>query len=330
MQNQEFEESEVASILSLTCLAEPKLRKDLESREINKVYELFRRALVLRMAIRPEDRLPVDLDKKIDLPSVRRRHWEILALTKRLREYLLAYFARQKVNPFATLELFAEDALLNSKSSISSSCLLKAVEFKEIDRLIDDCLGIRVEEVHRAVVANPAYKIGFKGETLYSDIPPYFLNTSYVDFQAIANTIQMKPGETIVDLGCAIGRMGYLFGMKYPTVNYIGLEVVTERIKEAQRVAAAWNLKNLNFIEQDLSKDDFKMPRAEYYFAYDPVGGSTRDKIFKQFREYAKEKSFKIIAMQGNPGFFDYLGKISWLKETGTTPEWKFRIYAPI
>jgi hypothetical protein len=329
MTNHEFSPTEVDSILKLAALSPSELTKKLGALEIQKVYDLFRRVLLFRMVIRPEDKIPVPIDQKVDLTEARRRHWEIFGLGKRLREYLLEAIRKEKLNPFKALQLFPNDPLINSKSSISSSCLLKALEFKEIDRVVDECFGIRIEEVHKAVMANPTYKVKFKGETLYLEIPPYFLNTSYVDFQSMIETVGLKPGETLVDIGCAIGRMGFFIGLNYPKSNYIGLEVVTERVKEADRVAKHWDFKNLEFVEQDLAEDGFKMPRADYYFAYDPVGGPTREKLFRQFKEYAKDKPFKLIAMQGNPGFFKYLEDVPWLKEVGTDKDWKYRIYAP-
>jgi hypothetical protein len=112
----------------------------------------------------------------------------------------------------------------------------------------------------------------------------------------------IKAGDRIVDIGSGYGRPGFAIGYIYPGVNYTGYEIVTERVQSAQQLVLLNQLENIRFVEQDVSRSDFDIESAQFYYMYDPVNDPTMKRVIAKIRAANRDKAFKIVLQLGGRG----------------------------
>jgi len=120
------------------------------------------------------------------------------------------------------------------------------------------------------------------------------LQCTYHDLKILFNTIKPKPGNKIVDLGAGYGRMGIFLHWYYPLTAFLGIELVKERVDEANRIYKELNLQNKKMEVGDLSKID-ELPDGDFYFIYD---FGSEEHILKILNLLKNEKG-KILIVKG-------------------------------
>jgi hypothetical protein len=142
--------------------------------------------------------------------------------------------------------------------------------------------------------------------------------------------LDLKPGESIVDLGAAYCRMAFVLARHYPGVKFLGIECVPQRVAEAQRILKAQGHEHFICSCADLSCDEFEIPRAQAYFIYDCGTRSDIEKTLNKLRDlhFTQGMGFRLVARglrvraaidEGQP----------WLFKTGPLlREADFMIYA--
>lgn len=129
------------------------------------------------------------------------------------------------------------------------------------------------------------------------------VQSSYSTFLTTLQFLNLPPGGRIIDLGSGYGRLGYIVGCLRPDLNFTGYEYVKERVQQSQSIAANFSLQaSIQFVEQDLSADDFSLPSADLYYLYDPFSEATYKKIFTAIHQQARSKKVQ-IATKGNANF---------------------------
>jgi precorrin-6B methylase 2 len=120
------------------------------------------------------------------------------------------------------------------------------------------------------------------------------LQCTYHDLKILFKTIKPGPNDKIVDLGAGYGRMGIFLHWYYPNTNFLGLELVKERVIEANRIYKSLNCNKKLMIESDLSKLK-ELPEGDVYFIYD--FGS--EEHIKKILELLLLESSKILIVKG-------------------------------
>jgi len=100
------------------------------------------------------------------------------------------------------------------------------------------------------------------------------LQCTYHDLKNLFSELPMSKVQRVVDLGAGYGRMGLFLHWYYPQKEFLGYELVRERVQEGMRIYEQWGLKRHLLIEKDLTKL-CELPEAELYFIYD--FGSEKD-----------------------------------------------------
>lgn len=109
------------------------------------------------------------------------------------------------------------------------------------------------------------------------------LQVTYHDMKIIFDTIKPKAHEKVVDLGAGYGRMGIYLHWYHPQTHFLGIELVPERVNEANRIYHKMQLQNKEMIIGDLSKLE-QIPDGDYYFIYDFGSEEHLKKILNQLR----------------------------------------------
>lgn len=143
--------------------------------------------------------------------------------------------------------------------------------------------------------------------------------TPYIGFLNILRSLPIKSGQTVVDIGCAYGRLGLVGGDLLPDVKFIGYDLAVEPVAEANRLAKKFGYKNSKYYVQDLSHPSFHLPEADYYYFWLPVNAETAPLILNQLQNIARKKEIRLVSFMGlsSEGEFknNHLAKLGWLRE---------------
>jgi SAM-dependent methyltransferase len=188
----------------------------------------------------------------------------------------------------------------------------------KIDSLIDLSSGIQSKRISQEIqkASRKEFNEKHQGEETYSFAGPELLLTPYSEILNLFQAVGLKDGQTVVDLGAGFGRVGLALAARYPGVSSTGYEIVKERIDEGARVAKEWGLDSqVHLLEQNLADPQFKPKAADVYFAFNPVSGSTFDKILEDLRTVGLEsgKRFRFIVFGPSP--FYKTDAQPWLKQ---------------
>lgn len=183
---------------------------------------------------------------------------------------------------FLNLDFSLPSAQLDQQLGLEASAIEKQLYLKARERLPEGTHHDLGELLHNG---NQSW-VGLGAPTLL---------TPYSELQMMCEKLRPAPGETVVDLGAGYGRLGIVLGHLYPETNFLGYEVVKERVDEGERIFKKHGHSRARLIEQDLTCGSFKPPDVEYYFIYDygKVGHIRR--TLEQLSEIADRRKFKVI-----------------------------------
>ena len=80
---------------------------------------------------------------------------------------------------------------------------------------------------------------------------------AHADF--IFESLSLKPGNTVLDVGCGTGYLLRRIGRAYPEVSGIGIDLSPKMIEAARKKAAEENLTNLMFVHADWERPTEKV-----------------------------------------------------------------------
>lgn len=154
------------------------------------------------------------------------------------------------------------------------------MDWNESSTDIDKRLGYRVEEVenellHRARLMGPGGNHHTWGAGLHAGnqtwvgLHPETIQTPYAELLRLCEKLNLKNGESIVDLGAGYGRLGVIIHDLYPGVKFSGIEIVPERVAEGKRVFEILGMDPSTLRKDDLTSELFSPEIASHYFIYD-------------------------------------------------------------
>src|SRR5450631_2040342 len=95
---------------------------------------------------------------------------------------------------------------------------------------VDTYLGLQIEKVEKKLrIHGCRIKVLIareKPQELWIGLAAKRFLTPYTEIRTILALLKPKQGCTIVDLGTAYGRMGFVIGWHYPKIKFIGYEYV--------------------------------------------------------------------------------------------------------
>jgi hypothetical protein len=157
---------------------------------------------------------------------------------------------------------------------------------------VDAWLGLRTEQIEDRLIAQSQADLQ---QQRWIGLPVKSLLTPYTEIRTILSKLDPTPGETIIDLGAAYGRMGYVIGRHYPEIHFVGYELVRERVDEANRCLTHLRHPLIQMKVADLKSVSFHPEPAEYYFIYD---FGTRDSIQKSLidlKSIARSRAITVV-----------------------------------
>jgi hypothetical protein len=162
-------------------------------------------------------------------------------------------------------------------------------EAKEHAIQVDQFLGFNCREIELQI----SQKIKTKeNQEMWVGLDIQSLQTPYLEFRSLLQTMNLQAGESVIDLGCAYARLAHVMKAHYPASKYLGYEIIPERVSEAQRVLGK------SFLQQVLALDlsQHSPPPAEVYFLYDYGSNQAIAKTLNDLLEISKTKKIKVAA----------------------------------
>jgi hypothetical protein len=172
--------------------------------------------------------------------------------------------------------------------------------------IIDEKLGLRVMEIEshllrRAQLLLPRGDHHSWGATLHEGnqtwvgLHPETIQTPYAELARLCAKLSLKNGDHVVDLGAGYGRLGLILHDLYPGVTFHGIEFVSERVEEGQRIYRENGLDPLTLSQGDLTAENYFPEEASHYFLYDFGKVPHIRGILQQLGEIADKKKFTLI-----------------------------------
>lgn len=150
---------------------------------------------------------------------------------------------------------------------------------RQISSQIDLDLGFKIKQIEqilqmKAKLLAPEKQFDQWGPTLHGGAQTWvgldfqILQTSYHDLKSLFQMIKPLPTEKIVDLGAGYGRVGIFLHVFYPKTQFLGLELVQERVDEGNRLLQNFRSPNKRMEVSDLNELE-ELPEGDIYFIYD-------------------------------------------------------------
>ncbi len=145
---------------------------------------------------------------------------------------------------------------------------------------------------------------------------PHGLQTKFSALLDIFSVLNLPPDSQMVDLGSGFGRIGNFVGLTRPDIQFLGYELIKERVDLAQETAQRFDFNRVGYQQQDLSDPQFTPKAADIYYMFDPTTKEVRQKIFKDLEQVHEKQSFRLIVSSGwSNNILAELRKLPWLKE---------------
>jgi hypothetical protein len=170
-------------------------------------------------------------------------------------------------------------------------------EEQEHSRQVDAFLGLEIARVEADLVKKgvPAPTGEEWAQERWIGLAPDALLTPYTELRELLALLAPQPGSRIVDLGAAYGRMGFVMGRHFPGVEFVGYELVEERVTEGRRCLARFEHPGVSLEVADLGDPLFKPVAAEIYFLYDFGSRLAVAKSLEDLKEIASSRPITVI-----------------------------------
>ncbi|WP_408096024.1 methyltransferase [Peredibacter sp. HCB2-198] len=171
---------------------------------------------------------------------------------------------------------------------------------------VDEYLGFRINDIEHDLFLkardlrpdgdqNNLGHVLHGGHQTWVGLDPQTLNTPYSELKLLCDVLKPKSDELMVDLGAGYGRLGVVLAHLYPEVQFLGYELVEERVQEGNRIFEKLGYEKGKLMTADLTHN-FKLPVAQYYFIYDYGKVAHIRQTLKELEALADNHSFTVIA----------------------------------
>ena len=205
-------------------------------------------------------------------------------------------------------------------------------EVSALAQQTDEWLGLRISEIENKLAVHGCRKrardSSKEKQELWFGLEPQKLLTPYTEIRSLLETLNPQPGQIVVDLGAAYGRMGFVIAKCFPQVNFVGYEYVGERVEEGRRCLARLAFDSRIRMEHaDLAANDFHPVAADFYFIYDFGTLKAIEKTLYDLKRIAKQRPITLVG-RGRHCRYLIETRHSWLKHAfADAPECAATIY---
>ncbi|MEN9724251.1 MAG: hypothetical protein RJB38_2237 [Pseudomonadota bacterium] len=193
------------------------------------------------------------------------------------------------------------------------------VSEKRDSERIDEFLELQISEIEHQL--QQAIGRAAASQEAWQHLSPQVFQTPYAEIYRILQALAPKPGELVVDLGAAYGRMAFVLESFFPEVRFVGYELLEARVFEARRVLSRLRLQRSCVEVCDLENPQFKPVQAQHYFLYDFGTRSAIRKALLDLRDWAREGQIQVVA-RGRAARDEIEREHPWLSQVNQPRHW--------
>jgi 16S rRNA G527 N7-methylase RsmG len=139
-------------------------------------------------------------------------------------------------------------------------------------------------------------KSHFEGTQAWIGLHPQILQTPYAEILKFLELVKDFDIKNIVDLGAGYGRVGIVQQSIFPEANFLGYEIIDERVKEGKRVFEELGLQKCEMVKKDILAEDYSLPDADLIFIYDFSDPMDLKVILNKISDIIFKKNFFFVA----------------------------------
>jgi len=176
----------------------------------------------------------------------------------------------------------------------------KIVDSDGIDYSFQEIIFDRLLWVSEIAILYPVDKSS--EDNIISGEEYYIYSTCYEDLDSIIEFINSQDSiNSICDLGSGPGRALFYMALEMNRVlEYVGLELVPDRVEFTNAIVDIFNLKNVKFQTCDFLENPDKFLGFDAYYLFDPVGTDEVDLLISHFKKMIDDGAkFYIIFISG-------------------------------
>lgn len=209
---------------------------------------------------------------------------------------------RFHVNKYPNLQLRlkeAEDGLgkktMGNPEEVRSFIARLHTSEGDIDSLaMDDLIGIGPEKNEGNIDTDEL-------EERYGHEQYTYHGTPYDLIRGFLRNLNLSKNDVLYDLGCGYGRIP-LYGAMTTPAKYRGIEIVRERVAEANAVKNKFQLGNVEFRQGNVLKENYA--DGSVFFLFSPFVEETLEKVGGKLQEIAKSKKIKVVSFGPSTNYF--------------------------
>jgi hypothetical protein len=168
---------------------------------------------------------------------------------------------------------------------------------------LDKMYGYKIVSNERGLAKK--YQVFYKPETdekkhfpetqAWVGLHPQVLQTPYHEILEFLRIVKKYNPQKVLDLGAGYGRVGLVCQQVFPDCEFLGYEIVEERVAEANRIFAKWDYDNCQLELKNIIDKEFVIPDADIYFLYDFSNPKDLRFILNQLRKRVYTERFFLI-----------------------------------
>lgn len=194
-------------------------------------------------------------------------------------------FSLQRMSEFYELEHQQNSPLKKNKEDVKLSL------YRSFD-VLDQIFGLEY-------LLNEESSLSGEKERLYQGAG-VGVQSSYATTLTALRYLNLTKGSRFIDLGSGYGRIGLAVGLMRPDIQFTGYEFVKERVEIANKVCTQLLLdQHVQFVTQDLSDKNFKIPMADTYYIFDSFTDESYAVIMEQLQELTQNRKITVVT-KGN------------------------------
>lgn len=192
------------------------------------------------------------------------------------------------------------------------------LEAKEHATAVDQWLGFEIAGIEERLVSR-------SGQEIWQHLDAQAFQTPYLEIRTLLESLQLPSASKVIDLGCGYGRMAHVIGRHFPDLQFLGYEIVRERVSEGLRVLAGFSYLNVQLSALDLTESSPES--ADCYFLYDYGTVPAIEKTLQDLREISRSRPIQVVA-RGRASRFLIHKDNAWLSEVNPPRHFEtFSIY---
>ena len=177
------------------------------------------------------------------------------------------------------------------------------------DEAIDAAIGLEITNVEEKLDFIDLVLCYGQHRLYQGDIPYNFIRELYTRLGVCTRLSNFRISH-ILDLGSGYGRLVFYGALLWPDIHFCGIEMVLERVLEAQKVSKILDLKSVDFISGDATQ--IPWPFADCFLIMNSFALSVLPTVLSRLETLSKYQDFIIVSVWSSN---DYLCQQHWLEE---------------